>query len=527
MEELHLLKTYPKQLKNLSENELRQEYFLEKHRKNFCRKCNNNVWRDAMQFFEKMSKQKKAGILVYLFAMLVLFYSYFYADFYETGLEGVRFWDILFAGNIRAFYKQIFLIGNIQYVPLYDFPMYIIFAIWNLPLWIVEKLTHIDIFHSALCLSWMKSLMLFFSWVFIKTFNTMMDELGIDKEDKKTGIIMFFTSAFYMSGLVVLSQYDIISLALTMLGITFYLRDDQKKFLLVFSFVAPLKYFGLLVFVPLLLLREKNIGIIIGKMICVMIPCAFFWVMFPYGRPELVDGCVFSPSSSGTNVAKPVYMDLFDRGNIAFGILFLFIFGEILFLFWCYMYHEKEVWKNGRLVMYCGFIAFFIQFTLAYSHPYWQLLMVPYIVCLILLNKKYQYINLLMETIMSAAFVFAQIFFFTWCYKAEIVNFSFWKFVLKPGKGTGHSAVTLLRNFIADARLQNYAVGIGLSVYTALILIFAIINCPMIKKDFPLTAKGEDLPKWLLPVRAAITVIIGLVPIVLYFMSWSGGYMYR
>ncbi len=457
----------------------------------------------------------------YTFIAVALFYSYFYADFYETGLEGVRFWDILFAGNIRQFYKQIFLIGNMQYVPLYDFPMYIIFAIWNLPLWIVEKITSIDIFHSSLCLMWMKSLMLFFSFLFIKTFCSMLEELGIGEDDRKIGILMFFTSGFYVSGLVVLSQYDIISLTLTMLGLTYYLRNDEKKFIIVFALVAPFKYFGLLVFVPLLLLKEKRISRILLKMILVMIPCLFFWIVFPYGRPELVDGCVFSPSSSGTNVAKPVYMDLFDRGNIAFGILFLFIFGEIAFLFWCYMHEEKEVWKNGKLVMYCGFIAYFIQFTLAYSHPYWQLLMVPYVVALILLNKKYQYINIMLETLMTAAFIFAQMFYFTWCFKAEIVSLSLWKHVVTPGSGSGDSVVTLLRNYIADARLQNYAVGIGLSVYTALVLIFAILNWPFWKREFGITKKGEEIPFWLLPLRAGISLIIGVVPLVLYFYSWG------
>ena len=73
--------------------------------------------------------RQRVLLLLYAGFFLLLFYSCYYADFYETGLEGVRFWDILFEGKIHHFYSQVFLIGNMQYVPLYDFPMYIIFAL--------------------------------------------------------------------------------------------------------------------------------------------------------------------------------------------------------------------------------------------------------------------------------------------------------------------------------------------------------------------------------------------------------------
>ena len=54
--------------------------------------------------------RQRVLLLLYAGFFLLLFYSCYYADFYETGLEGVRFWDILFEGKIHHFYSQVFLI---------------------------------------------------------------------------------------------------------------------------------------------------------------------------------------------------------------------------------------------------------------------------------------------------------------------------------------------------------------------------------------------------------------------------------
>ncbi len=460
-------------------------------------------------------------MLAFAAVTVLFYYSYFYADFYETGLEGVRFWDILFAGKIRHFYTQIFLIGNTQYIPLYDFPMYIIFAIWNFPLWEIAKLKKNDIYHSSLCLMWKKSLTLCFTFLAVKMFRRMLADLGLDEEERNTGIWMFLSSGFYMVGLVVLSQYDVICLTIILWAVSEYLRGNDRKSLILFALAAPLKYFGLLVFVPLLLLKEKRISRIILNLVLVMIPCLFFWVMFPYGRPDLLPGCVFSNSSSGTNVGKPVYMDLYDRGQIAFGVLFFFVFGEIIFLLLCYLYKEKEVWKNGKLVMYVCFTAFMIQFTLAYSHPYWQILMVPFTTALILLNHKYRYANLVLEIVYSAFFMMAQLFFFTWCFKAEIVSLSLWKFVVTPGEGAGLDVVSFLHRFITDQRLGSYAVGVGLSIYGAAMLLFCILNWPLRTRELPITGRDEPVPAWVLPLRAAISVVVGVVPLILFFLTWG------
>lgn len=466
------------------------------------------------------------GMILYAAATVLIFYSCYYADFYETGLEGVRFWDILFSGQIRHFYTQIFLIGDTQYIPLYDFPMYIVFAVWNFPLWIVEKVSGIDIFHSVPCLMWMKSMLWLFLALFLKAFGLLaadVMQLSRADDDRLTSArqaqLLFLTSVFFMTGLVVLGQYDIITMTFMMLGIRAYLKRDDRRFVLWFAIAAPFKYFSILAYIPLVLLREKRIRRILLRGVEVVAPILFFWVTVPYGRPELVPGCTFSGSSSGSNVAKPVYDALFVTGTIGFGTLFVYIFLWVIFLILCYAWKEEASEKEtGEAAVYVCFVAYMIQFTFGYSHPYWLILLVPFMVLLILQNDRLQYLNLLLETLLTAAMAFAQIFTYTWCFNSNIVNLSFWRMLLPGGVSEQEfSVMSVLTGMVSDPRLQEYASGAGLSVFAAGMLLFTGMNCPLWKDRLPLIRRDRKEYRWLFPLRALITLCLGAVPMALYF----------
>ncbi len=496
----------------------------------------------AMKKFTECSKwtkwtiREKLGAVLFAAAAVLLFYSCYYADFYETGLEGVRFWDILFEGKIRSFYSQVFLIGNTQYVPLYDFPMYIIFALWNFPLWVVESISGIDIYHSTLCLMWMKSMLLFFLCLFLAAFRRLIGTVaGIENAGRAVsarydgermtadGSFLFLTSAFFMTGLVVLGQYDIIALTFMMMGLRAYLEGDNRRFTLWFAAASPLKYFSLLIYVPLVLLREKRIRRILLQGIAAVLPVLFFWIAVPYGRAELLEGCVYSTSSSGTNVAKPVYDALFVTGTVGFGTLFVYVFVWVIFLFLCYCRPVGE--KEGcRLPVYVCWTAYMLQFTFGYSHPYWLILMEPFMILLILLDEEHRYLSLLLELVGTAAMAVAQIFTYTWCFNSGIVNLSFWRYLL-PSRATGeeYSVMTVLGFYVSDERLQDYASGIGLSVYAACILLFAWLHYPLRRREPAIFTKGRECDGWLLPLRAFVVLCLGMVPVLLYVLRAVAG----
>ena len=93
-----------------------------------------------------------------------MFYlTYFYTDVAITTRSGIDFWTFLFDGQIGQFYelsKNMTFYDTLHCDALYDFSVYIIFAIWDFPLWLVEKFNGIDALYSTPCLLWAKGIML-------------------------------------------------------------------------------------------------------------------------------------------------------------------------------------------------------------------------------------------------------------------------------------------------------------------------------------------------------------------------------
>ena len=102
------------------------------------------------------------------FAIITLFffYAFIYNDILETSRCGVNLWHDLVEGKLRYFYARRTDMPAVAYQRVvrasYEFPIYIIFAIWNFPLFLLEKFAHIDIFSSVLCLGWAKTILLVF-----------------------------------------------------------------------------------------------------------------------------------------------------------------------------------------------------------------------------------------------------------------------------------------------------------------------------------------------------------------------------
>lgn len=485
----------------------------------------------------------RALMLAYLMILAILFASYYYADFREVSCVGINFWDILFRGDLFHFYDQDFIYDGIQFFPNYNILMYMIFAVWNLPTWVVTKVTTIDVYNSTLCLLWMKGITLFWTAAFIWTFTKLIrvcvsesakeDGLGgasyndiISGDSVRTGVALFLSSALYMSAVVICGQYDIISMTFVMLGILHYITEDKIKrgynvlFILYFSIALPLKMFALLVFIPLLLLKEKRVFRIIVNGILVYLPTFLLNKVFPVkyvNNPEVAEGLTLSTANTYDMSLLPLYVDLYDFINIGFGVLFLYVFAELILFFVCYMFDMDNTDSKIKWIIYVCFLTYFNQFVLAYSHPYWLVMIVPFIVILILLNRKFMYINILVDTVMCLGMLLAQMFFFTWAYTGEIVMRSFWRYIT----GSKHEFMSLTdfaAQFVTDDRLQTYATGIGLTIFAAGMLVFAVINCPLLYKKLKIANYEEKATIWLFPARLLGSLVFGIIPLVLYFM---------
>lgn len=476
---------------------------------------------------EKYGKYKLVGIFGFLFLSLVFFYSFIYNDIIETMRMGIDVWYSLFDGELNYFYARRTEVNAIAYPKtvqgVYDFPIYIVFALWNFPLWIAENFFSVDVFRSPLCLMWGKTLILVASILITKAIYDLAKTLGMDKKTGMFVCALFVTSNFFMISIIMMCAYDILSLYFVIVGINYYLKGDMKRFTLCFMCAIPLKFFALLIYIPLVILKEKRIPQIIGYVFASVLPILLCRLFIPC-RAVFEDPS--SASLSILNVAKStelsnlawIYTVLYEwETSLGSIYLSLAIFG-ILYLF-CYFYKPETEEQMKKWSIYICFLTFANLFVTCMTHPYWIMILLPFIVLIMGMNKKYIYANMVLETVMTLGLILAQIFKFPWCFGSALVAGMFWPSILgKQVEFEGYTVINILQELGLDGA-SKYGIGMGCTIFCGCILVFAVLNFPGWKKKLPIV---KDMSiTWIVVVRVLAGFVIALLPIGMYMVSLS------
>ena len=474
---------------------------------------------------EKYGKYKLAGIFGFLFLSLVFFYSFIYNDIIETMRMGMDVWYSLFDGELNYFYARRTEVNAIAYPKtvqgVYDFPIYIVFALWNFPLWIAENFFAVDVFRSPICLMWGKTLILVASILITKAIYDLGKTLGIDKKTGMFVCALFVTSNFFMISIIMMCAYDILSLYFVIVGINYYLKDDMKRFTVCFMCAIPLKFFALLIYIPLVILKEKRIPQIIGYVLLSVLPILLCRLFIPC-RAVFEDPS--SASLSILNVAKStelsnlawIYTVLYDwETSLGSIYLSLAVFG-ILYLF-CYFYKPETEEQIKKWSIYICFLTFANLFITCMTHPYWIMILLPFVVLIMGMNKKYLYANIILETVMTLGMILAQIFKFPWCFGSALVAGMFWPSILgKQAEFEGYTVTNILQELGLEGAAK-YGIGMGCTIFFGCILVFAVLNFPGWKKELSIV---KDMSiTWIVAVRALAGFVIALIPMGLYVVS--------
>lgn len=468
-----------------------------------------------------------AGITVYLFLCLMFFYSFIYNDIIETMRMGIDVWYSLFDGQLNYFYARRTPVDAIAYPKtvqgVYDFPIYIVFALWNFPLWIAENFFDVDVFRSPLCLMWGKTLLLLASVLIVGALYRLCRTLEVNEKNSLFAVILFLTSNFFMSSIIMMSAYDIVVLYFAILGIDYYFRGDMKKFTLCFMCAIPLKFFALLIFVPLVLLREKRIWKIAVYLVVSVLPILVFRFFIPCRA-------VFEDPSSAALSLKNIFEST-ELSNLAFLYTVTYEWGTslsriylslalwgVLYLV-CYFYKPENDGKIKKWGIYICFLTFANMFITCMTHPYWIMLLVPFTVIMMAMNSQYKYVNLVLETLMTWGMLLAQIFKFPWCFGSAIVAGMFWPSILgEKEEFTGYTVLNVLKRLGVEGA-QGYLIGAGCTAFFGCIVLFAVLNFPGWKKELPVINKGAKPAWWLIGVRMLAGIALGIVPISLYMVG--------
>lgn len=462
-----------------------------------------------MKWFEKI--QWAILGLVLIFSFFTMCYNdvlYMITQSYailEMLVKGENAWWLIFSSN-------------------YGFTLFAVYMIWNVPMLFVRAILGKGFWlDQVFPVLYNKVLLLIVTVVMLYSIVKIYRMLGCSKKQELLLCFTTMTSAFYMLTVVQLTQYDIIGLSIGLLGLSYYLEDKNNLFLLAFAIANPMKYLTVMIFIPLVLLKEKNLikaGIqmlegfsLIGFNIIMrkLLTGSFGQVYNSMVVQELVGN-----NLSEINVDSGLTSELMEflnshqelpsflRSLLSDIVLFVLAYGMICIL--AYAINWKKC--NKQWAIYLPFLVFASFFLLSDWPAYRGILICPFMVLLIFLNAQFINLGLLLELGLSIAMCFYKVQEAAWVIGGEKT----FEWLVLKGK-TIHPNMATMLNVLYD--YQPYLPFIK-TVFVAILISMIVLYCPKVSSKIQL---DDDKPQQVL-LWGRVMFIAGWTFMTAYTLLW-------
>lgn len=349
-------------------------------------------------------KYEIGGVILVLLASLFAMISYLYSDIQLTQWHGIRMWDALFAGDIGRLYEYYATQGPEGTLAAYDFTVYLIFAIWNFPCWLFEKLAGVNAQDFAFSLLWGK--MMIFAFVLATTYVMGKIYRCLQPETDNSNVV--FVCLYYASSLLLTvyslytGNYDVIELLFIMLGVQALLRKRFWLFLLFFSIAVSGKGFALWIFIPILLVRLKNIWHILLSVLAGIGITVIERLIFGNNDVLVEFGSEFSTTGLLSGLLESNAVDLSGIGAVSILVILY-----VILCVYCYLLDSNADDFTNYQYIYVGTCAWMIFFLFYPFNTYWIVLLVPFLVLIVFEKDKKVGFNIILETVFSMAIFLA------------------------------------------------------------------------------------------------------------------------
>ena len=334
-------------------------------------------------------------------ALLGLFclVSYCYTDLPLIVRHSLNLWQTIGRGEPFRFYQTATLLpvgqelGQTGEVP-YDIWVYLLLAVWDLPVWLWEQLSGHTLETSFLALLWARlGLMLPFAGCFW-ALRGIAGALGRSPRQAEWACFGFASSLFLVNGLFCVGQIDIFSVFFALMGLRAYLRGSTRGFIGWYSLVVTFKVFGLFAFLPLLLLAEKRPLPLIGHALAACSLSLLSKLLF--FRDKMATPTQFDER----RFLRFLLAGRLEAGNHAYSVTVV-LFGALLLL--CWLARPAPAARPAWAVwaMLAGYACMFLGGT---TYPYWAVVLAPCTGLLLLLRPARADGILLLDLAASAGY---------------------------------------------------------------------------------------------------------------------------
>lgn len=353
--------------------------------------------------YDVLYSQKAPTYTEYLFCLalfMVPFATMMYGDTKAFVHYGINFWkSITEGGGLHNFYEysnemlSYYRANGIggAYEVIYDFPVYIALGIWGLPLWIVCSSFGIEETSNMWTMLYAKSEYIVALVIVAYLIYKICQNIGVDQIMAKWAGFLFLSSELVFVQIGIAGQLDVFGMPFTLLAIYYFQKKSRWRFLLFFSIAVSFKQFPLFIFLPLVMLIEKNAVKIAIDTLIVFATTVISGLPFPKGTEamQIKDEVRGRFMEAFLGVKAPLY-------NSAVPIIVLLIGGICVF---CYLKKLKDDMELEQYSVFIPALSMFVLFISFDSNPYWFIHLAPFMAILIAYNSSRFKELMLFETV--------------------------------------------------------------------------------------------------------------------------------
>lgn len=463
--------------------------------------------KSAAKMRRKLGYKPEAQNITWIeWTLLGLIVAFCFVSFHYVDMDSILDNTVLFVrsvtdGQFFDFYKYSMEHASTDWAANYELPVYILFAIWNLPTIILGYFIPVTYTKNIVCILWAKLMLIVFIALSAFIIYKIVRYIGLERQRGIFSAFLFSSSTLLIMFTNVISQMEIVSVFFMLLGIYYYIQDNNKGFLISFAVAITMKMFALFVFVPLVLLKVKNVFKIIGYGIGGMSLQLLCKLIF-------INSAEYHYATS-SNTASVI--DRLIKGNIVCGNSEIPLFLLTLVLVCVYAYAVKPKDKNEmiRLSFYMPLVVFSAMYIFFTTNTYWITLIVPFITLAIIMNPRMMKLNLFLEIAVGASYCM-----YCFCYSKTftLVKSTFDQMLLNrlfPVPSDMQRQYTNVKNLMKSLGIIDFK-NIFFCIFAAALIALLVINRP--RKDMTEIGNREKINYSVIWARFAILfVMVGIV----------------
>ena len=292
-------------------------------------------------------------------------------DIIETANHSWLLLENTFKGNFLGFYEDVYAHQNDFYytnAAHYNIVVYLLFALWELPLFFICKLFALSI-NTTFLYFWAKVLTagsaLLCGWLTYR----LAKHLGAETGMARFAGLGFVLSPITLFSVFAMGQYDTFCLLFILLALLFYFKKQYYRFAFVMGAALVCKFFAIFLLLPLLLLTEKRMHKLLQYLLVSL------WLYVP--TTLLFMGKTGDAGFFNQLMTERLLAPVLPLGGANAPI---FLVGFALLLAFCFFYHADKEAAAVQMPLYACLAAFSLLFLVVEWHPQWLVLLVPFFV---------------------------------------------------------------------------------------------------------------------------------------------------